>query len=40
MMMKSKFPELWDHFSKGKFVVHQTNRKGSGIPMDQALGKQ
>ena len=40
MTMKSKFPELWDHFSKGKFVVHQTKRKGSGIPMDQALGKQ
>ena len=40
MVMKSKFPELWDHFSEGKFVVHQTRWKGSGILMNQALEKQ
>ena len=40
MAMKTKFPEPWDHFSVGKFVFHQAKRKGSGIPMDQALEKQ
>ena len=40
LAMKCKFPELWDQFSEGKFVFHQTKRKGSGIPMDQALEKQ
>ena len=40
MAMKSKFPEIWDLFSEGRFVVYQTQRKGSGIPMNQALEKQ
>ena len=40
MVVKSKFPKLWYDFSDGKFVVHQTKQKGSGIPMDQALEKQ
>ena len=40
MAKKHDFPELWEHFCNGKFVVHQTKRKGSGIPMDQALEKQ
>ena len=27
MGMKSKLPELWGHFSEGKFVVHQQNEE-------------
>ena len=31
---------MYDCFNNGGFVVTQTRRKGSGIPMDQALEKQ
>ena len=38
--LKTKFPLLWDSFEKGDFVVHHTKRKGSGVPIDQALEKE
>ena len=40
MALKSRFPDLWENFCNGGIVVHKTLRKGSGIPMDQALEKQ
>ena len=40
LSMESKFPELWECFIDGGFVVHQSLRRGSGIAMDQALEKQ
>lgn len=40
LSLESKFPKIHDCFVDGDFVVHQTKRRGSGIPMDQALEKQ
>ena len=39
MKLKKNFPNLHEAFSRGDFVVHHTERKGSGLPMDQALEK-
>ena len=38
--LKSRFPDLWENFCNDGFVVHQTLRKESGIPMDHVLEKQ
>ena len=34
------FPEIHTEFVQGRFVVKQTHRSGSGIPMDMALEKE
>ena len=36
----NKHPSLHQPFCDGNFVVHHTTRKGSGMPMDQALEKE
>ena len=33
------FPTMYESFTKSGFVVRHTSRRGSGIPMDQALEK-
>ena len=38
--LKNNFPDIYNCFLKGGFVVSQTKRSGSGIQMDQALEKQ
>ena len=40
MKLKTNFPILHEAFSRGDFVVHHTEHKGSGVPMDQTLGKE
>ena len=40
LKLADKFPLLHQNFSQGGFVVTQSLRRGSGIPMDQALEKQ
>ena len=38
--LETKFPLLHESFKEGDFVVHHTLRRGSGVPMDQALEKE
>ena len=40
LKMENKFPKIFDSFLAGGFVVSQTRRRGSKLPMDQALEKQ
>ena len=40
MKLKTNFPILHEAFNRGDFVVHHTERKGSRVPMDQALEKE
>ena len=40
MNLETKFPLLHESFKEGDFVVHHTLRRGSGVPMDQALEKE
>ena len=37
--LPAKYPEIYETFKNGGFVVKHTNRQGSGVPMDQALEK-
>ena len=37
--LNNDFPEIYESFLKGGFIVKQTSRNGSGLPMDQALEK-
>ena len=39
LSLKDKFPTIYNEFVKGNFVVNFTSRKGSSVPMDQALEK-
>ena len=39
LKLKEKFPLLHSNFESNGFVVRHTSRKGSGMPMDQALEK-
>ena len=39
LAMKEKFPVIYSSFISGGFVVKQTLKSGSGVPMDQALEK-
>ena len=39
LSLKDKFPTIYNEFVKGNFVVNFTTRKGSSVPMDQALVK-
>ena len=38
--LKTTHPELYQSFCAGDFVVQHTNRRSSGMPMDQALEKE
>lgn len=38
--LKNKHPQIHQSFCEGNFVVHHTNRRFSGMPMDQALEKE
>ena len=38
--LETKHPMLHKSFCDGNFVVHHTTRRGSGMPMDQALEKE
>ena len=40
LKLETKHPVLHQSFCDGNFVVHHTKRKGSGMPMDQALEKE
>ena len=40
MNLKTNFPVLHEAFSRGDFVVHHAERKGSGVPMKQGLDKE
>ena len=40
LKLENKFPKIYDSFLAGGFVVSQTRRRGSKLPMDQALEKQ
>ena len=40
MKLKTNFPILHEAFSRGDFVVHHAERKGSGVLMEQALEKE
>ena len=37
MKLETNFPQVYADFKKGDFVVHHTERKASGVPIDQAL---
>ena len=37
LALPRKFPKIYESFRNGGFVVTQTSRKGSKLPMDQAL---
>ena len=37
--LRKRFPKMYQSFLNGDFVVRQVSRKGSAVPMDQALGK-
>ena len=38
--LEAKFPILHQSFCDGNFVVHHTNRRNCGMPIDQALKKE
>ena len=38
--LEKNFPAIYASFVQGGFVVRQTLKCGSGVPMDQALGKE
>jgi len=40
LLIETKFPKIHDCFINGGFIVSQTKRRGSSLPMDQALEKQ
>ena len=40
MQLETNFPQLYADFKRGDFVVHHTERKASGVPIDQALEKE
>jgi len=40
LSLETKYPDIFDCFLNGGFVVSQTKRRGSKLPMDQALEKQ
>ena len=40
LKLENKFPKVYGSFLGGGFVVSQTRRRGSNLPMDQALKKQ
>ena len=40
MNLKTNFPVLHGIFSRGDFVVHHAERKGSGVSMEQGLDKE
>ena len=40
MNLETKHPYLYESFYRGDFVVHHSLRRGSGVPMDQALEKE
>ena len=40
MNLETKHPSLYESFYRGDFVVHHSLRRGSGVPMDQALEKE
>ena len=40
LKLETKFPKIYDSFLAGGFVVSQTRRRGSKLPMDQAPEKQ
>ena len=37
--LRKRFTKMYQSFLNGDFVVRQVSRKGSDVPMDQALGK-
>ena len=39
LSLKEKFPLIYDDFVSGGFVVNMSARRGSAVPMDQALEK-
>ena len=39
LALPERFPKMHNSFLKGDFVVRHTSRKGSAVPMDQALEK-
>lgn len=36
LALKDTFPDVYEHFMNGKFVIQKTNREYSGIAIDQA----
>ena len=40
MNLETKHPTLYESFYRGDFVVYHSLRRGSGVPMDQALEKE
>ena len=39
LSMEEKFPMMYENFKDGGFVVRMSKRRGSAVPMDQALEK-
>ena len=39
LALPRRFPKMYNSFLMGDFVLRHTSRKGSAVPMDQALEK-